>query len=81
MEGSELCKVSLSCSEAVDSSASNNNGDFSEESGLAYDPRLPWLSSDPVCVGIYSTGFSSGAESDDSSDNSYSNLSRESLAM
>ena len=43
MAESELYEVSSSCSNGVDSSASDNNGDFGEGSDYAYDPSLPRL--------------------------------------
>ena len=71
----ELYGVSSSCSDAVDSSASDNNGDFGEGSDFAYDPSLPGPSSGPVGAGNFSSDSSSGTESDDSSDDSTSDLS------
>ena len=38
MAQDELEEVSSLCSEAVNSSASNDNGDSGEESDFAYDP-------------------------------------------
>ena len=71
----ELYKVSSSCSDAVDNSASDDNGDFGEGSNFAYDPSLPGPSSSPVGSGNFSSDSSSGTESDDSSDDSTSDLS------
>ena len=48
MAEGELYEVSSSCSDAVDSSASDDNGDFGEGSDFAYDPSLPGPSSGPV---------------------------------
>ena len=75
MAEGELYEVSSSCSDAVDSSASDNNGDFGEGSDYAYDPSLPGPSSRPVGAGNLSSDSSSGTEGDDSSDDSTSNLS------
>ena len=75
MAEGELYKVSSSCSDAVDSSASDNNGNFGKESDFAYDPSLPGPSSSPVGARTFSSDSSSGMGSDDSSDDSNSNLS------
>ena len=75
MAQGELYKVSSSCSDAVDSSASNDNGDFGEGSDFVYDLSLPGLSCGPVGAGNFSSDSSSGTESDDSSDDSTSDLS------
>ena len=76
MAEGELYEVSSSCSDAaVDSSASDDNGDFGEGSNFAYDPSLPGPSSGPVGAGNFSSDSSSGTENDDSSDDSTSNLS------
>ena len=71
----ELYKVSSSCSDAVDSSASDDNGDFSEGSDFAYDPSLPVPSSSPVVTGNFSSYSTSSMESDNSSDDSTNDLS------
>ena len=71
----ELYEVSSSCIEAVDSSASDDNGDFGDGSNFAYDPSLPGPSSGIVSAGSFSSDSSSGMESDDSSDDSSSDLS------
>ena len=63
----ELYKVSSSCSEAVDNSASDNNGNFGERSNYAYGTSLPGPSSGPLGSGSFSSDSSSGMENDDSS--------------
>ena len=75
MAEGELYEVSSSCSDAVDSSASDDDGDFGEGSDFAYDPSLPGPSSGPVGTGNFSSDSSSGMESDNSSDDSTSDLS------
>ena len=75
MAESELYKVSSLCSDAVNSSASDDDGNFGEESDFAYNPSLPGPSSGPVGNGNFSSDSSSGTESDDFSDDSTSYLS------
>ena len=75
MAEGELYEVSSSCSDTVDSSASDENGDFREGNHFAYDPSLPGHSSGPVGAGSFPSDSSSGTESDDSSDDSTSDLS------
>ena len=75
----ELYEISSSCSDAVDSDASEDNGNFGEGSDFAYDPSLPGPSSGPVGAGNFFSDSSSGTESDDSSDDSTSDLSSASL--
>ena len=75
MAKGELYEVSSSCSDAVDSSGSDDNGDFGEGSNFAYDPSLPGPSSSPVGIGNFSSDSSSSTESDDSNDDSTSDLS------
>ena len=75
MAKGELYEVSSSCSDAVDSSANDDNGDFCEGNDFAYDPSLPGPSSSPVGTGNFSSNSSSGMESDNSGDDSTSNLS------
>ena len=75
MAESELYEVSSSYSDAVGSSASDDNGDFGEGSIFAYDPFLPGPSSAPVGTGNVSSDSSSGTESDDVIDDSTSDLS------
>ena len=74
MAEGELYEISSSCSDAVDSSASDDNGDFGEGNDFAYDPSLPGPSSGPVGTGNFSSDSSSGMESDNSGDDSTSNL-------
>ena len=80
MAKGELYKVSSSCSDAVDSSASDNNGDFSEGSNFAYDPSLSGPSSSPVGAGNFSSYSNSSMESDNSSDDSTNDLASASLS-
>ena len=75
MAEGELYEVSSSCSDAVDSSARDDIGDFGEGSDFAYDPSLPGPSSSRVGAGNFSSDSSSSTESDDSSDDSTSDLS------
>ena len=75
MAEGELEEVSSSCSEAVDSSASNDNGGNDGGSDFAYDPSLPGPSSGLVGAGNFSSDSSSETESDDSSDDSCSDAS------
>ena len=70
-----MYEVSSSCSDAVDSSASDDNGDIGEGSRFAYDPSLPGPSSGLVGAENFSSDCSSSTESDDSSDDSTSDLS------
>ena len=67
MAEDEPYEVSSSWSEAIDSSASNDNGDICEGSDFAYDPSLPGPSSGPVGAENFSSDSSSSTESDDSS--------------
>ena len=62
MAEGELYKVNSSYSDAVDSSDSDDNGDFGEGSNFAYDPSLPGPSSSPVGTGNFSSDSSSGTE-------------------
>ena len=62
MAEGELYEVSSSCSDAVHSSASDDNGDFGEGSDFAYDSSLPGPSSGPVGAGNFSSDSSSGTE-------------------
>ena len=75
MADGELEEVSSSCSEAIDSSASDDNGDNDGGSAFAYDPSLPGPSSGLVSTGSFSSDSSSEMESDDSSDDSCSDVS------
>ena len=75
MAEGELEEVSSSCSEAVDSSASYDNGGNDGGSDFAYDPSLPGPSSGLVGAGNFSSDSSSETESDDSSDDSCSDAS------
>ena len=62
MAEGELYEVSSSCSDVVDSSASDDNGDFGEGSDFAYDPSLLGPSSGLVGAGNFSSDSSSGTE-------------------
>ena len=73
-EGEPYEVISL-CSGTVDSSASDDNGDFGEGIDFAYDPSLPGPSSSPVGADNFSTDSSSGTEGDNYSDDSTSDLS------
>ena len=75
MAEGELEEVSSSCSEAVDSSASDDNGGNDGGSDFAYDPSLPGPSSGLVGAGNFSSDSSSETEGDDSSDDSCSDAS------
>ena len=75
MAEGELEEVSSSCSEAVDSSASDDNGGNDGGSDFAYDPSLPGPSSGLLGAGNFSSDSSSETESDDSSDDSCSDAS------
>ena len=70
MAEGELYKVSSSCSDAVDSSASDDNDNFGEGSNFAYHTFLPGPSSSPVVPGNFSSHSISSTESDNSSDDS-----------